>query len=247
MIITPTTKLADALHENILLLPVLNRFDIHLGFGNKTVEQVCLEHHINVQFFLEIVNSFLDTEYFPKSGLKTFPIRLIIDYIIRSHTYYIKFKFPQIKNMISKLIENANLENKKSYELIQNFFNEYADEFVEHTDKEEKDVHPYVLTIDEAYQKKEITKEIISRVKKDSIKHYVDDHDNVEDKLFDLKNLIIKYLPPANDYTLSNAILYELFRLERDLNDHARIEDKVLVPKVQLLEKQILGKKYEKA
>ena len=77
-------------------------------------------------------------------------------------------------------------------------------------------------------------------VKKESIDIYADDHDNVEDKLFDLKNLIIKYLPPADDYTLSNSLLIELFRLEQDLNDHSRIEEKVLVPKMQLIEKQIL-------
>lgn len=73
------------------------------------------------------------------------------------------------------------------------------------------------------------------------ISNYADDHDNVEDKLFDLKNLVIKYLPPAQDYTLSNTILIELFRLERDLSDHSRIEDKVLVPKVAGIEEKILG------
>jgi len=243
MIIKPSTQLADAIHQNIFLLPVLNRFGIQLGFGNKTVEQICHEQNVNVQFFLEIVNSFLDKDYFPQSELQSFPIKLIIDYITRSHTFYTKFKLPQIDGMIVKMLENASPDNKKPYSLIQNFFREYSKELSEHIEKEEKNVHPYILVIDEAYKSKAVTPEIIARVKKDSIKNYADDHDNVEDKLFDLKNLIIRYLPPTDDYTLSNAILYDLFRLERDLNDHARIEEKVLVPKVQLIEKQILSKK----
>jgi regulator of cell morphogenesis and NO signaling len=243
MIIKPSTQLADAIHQNIFLLPVLNRFGIQLGFGNKTVEQLCLEKDVNVQFFLEIVNSFLDKEYFPQSELQSFPLKLIIEYITRSHTFYLKFKLPQIEGMISGLIENASAQNKKSYELIFNFFREYSAELTAHIEKEEKDVHPYILAIDDAFINNEITPVIIERVKKESIKNYADDHDNVEDKLFDLKNLIIRYVPPADDYTLSNAILYDLFRLERDLNDHARIEEKVLVPKVQQLEKQILSKK----
>jgi regulator of cell morphogenesis and NO signaling len=243
MNIKSSTQLADAIHQNIFLLPVLNRFGIQLGFGNKTVEQICTEQGINIQFFLEIVNSFLDKDYFPQSELQLFPLSLIIDYITRSHTFYTKFKLPQIDGMINKLLENANAANKKSYKLIQEFFSEYSSELIEHIEKEEKYVHPYILKIDEAYRKKAITKDIIEKVKTDSIKKYVDDHDNVEDKLFDLKNLIIRYLPPADDYTLSNAILYDLFRLERDLNDHARIEEKVLVPKVQQLEKRILAQK----
>ena len=121
-----------------------------------------------------------------------------------------------------------------------NFFREYKTEFITHIEKEDQNVHPYILKIDEAVLQNNINPEIKNLVKEQSINKYADDHDNVEDKLYDLKNLIIKYLPPCKDYTLSNSILYELFRLERDLNDHARIEEKILVPKVQQIEQQIL-------
>lgn len=241
MLITGTTKLSEAIHDNYLLLTILNRFDIHLGFGEKTVEQICKEQKMNQEFFLEIVNSFLDRDYFPQSELQSFPLTLILNYINRSHNYYIGFKLPQIEGMINNLIQKTSEVYKKQYQLMANFFQQYKNELIEHIENEEINVHPYIIEIDSAFQENTISKEIVTRVKKESISNYVDDHDNVEDKLFDLKNLIIKYLPPAGDYTLSNAILFELFRLERDLNDHARIEEKVLVPKVELLEKQIVG------
>ena len=241
MAISPSTILAEAIFDNYLLLPIINRFGIQLGFGNKTVEQICKEKGVNLEFFLEIVNSFIDKEYFPEVELQKFQLKHIIDYITNSHIFYLDFKIPQIEHMINKLFDSANPENKKQYQLIKNFFNEYKAELTEHIEHEDNNVHPYILKIDEAFQKEKYSDEIIDLVKKNSINQYADDHDNVEDKLFDLKNLIIKYLPPSKDYTLSNAILYEIFRLERDLNDHARIEEKVLVPKVQLLEKQILG------
>ena len=241
MLVQETTKLADVIHHNYLILPILNRFDIHLGFGNKTVKEICEDHNVHQQFFLEIVNSFLDKEYFPESELKSFPLKYIIDYIKQSHVFYVDFKVPQIEGMISELLQKASAGNKKSYELIQNFFLEYKTELITHIDKEESDVHPYVLTIDNAYQSREISESIKQLVKKQPISLYADDHDDVEDKLYDLKNLMIKYLPPDKDYTLSNAILYELFRLERDLGDHSRIEEKVLIPKVESIENMILG------
>ena len=242
MLIKESTQLADAIHDNYLLLSILNRFGIHLGFGNKTVEQICKELDVNKQFFLEIVNSFSDPEYFPESELKSFPLQLIIEYIGKSHDYYIKNKFPKIELMIQNLLDDAPEQHKNQYRLIAKFYKEYKDEFIVQIDVEDKNVHPYILKINEAYQQDKLTDEIIDLVKKETINKYADHHDNLEDKLFDLKNLIIKYLPPSEDYSLSNSILYELFRLERDLNDHSRIEDKVLVPKVQLLEKQILEK-----
>lgn len=241
MTIKPDTKLADAIHTNYLLLPIINRFDIQLGFGNKTVEQVCNERNVNVAFFLEIVNSFLDKKYFPQVELQSFPLKLIVDYINRSHIYYVDFKIPQIEKMIERLLFESDEEHKKSFQLIKDFFDKYKKELTEHIENEEKNVHPYILTIDKAFQNNLITDEIKEFVKNDSIDKYADDHDNVEDQLYDLKNLLIKYLPPAKDYTLSNSILFELFRLERDLNDHARIEEAVLVPKMQLIEKQILA------
>ena len=155
--------------------------------------------------------------------------------------FYVEFKVPQIEGLIAELMAKASVENRRSYELIQNFFLEYKSELITHIDKEEKNVHPYVLKIDIATQSKQINSEIKELVKREPISLYANDHDNIEDKLYDLKNLMIKYLPPSQDYSLSNAILYELFRLERDLNDHSRIEDKVLIPKVEVLEKQILG------
>ena len=38
---------------------------------------------------------------------------------------------------------------------------------------------------------------------------------------------------------LCHTVLMEMFRLETDLFDHARIEDMVLVPKVRFMEKWI--------
>jgi len=72
-----------------------------------------------------------------------------------------------------------------------------------------------------------------------SITDYEEEHENVEEKLFDLKIIILKYLPPTTDQNLCFTILQELFILEKDLNEHARIEDTILVPKVEEMESEI--------
>jgi regulator of cell morphogenesis and NO signaling len=69
-----------------------------------------------------------------------------------------------------------------------------------------------------------------------------EDHNQLEEKLFDLKNLIIKFLPPVKRKDILENLLIELFRLEDDLEDHSRIEEKVLLPKIIHLEQTILKK-----
>jgi regulator of cell morphogenesis and NO signaling len=70
MLITKNIKMADVIHMNYFTLSVLNRFGIELGFGDKTVVEVCKKANIDVDFFLEIANAFVDKDYFPKKQLQ---------------------------------------------------------------------------------------------------------------------------------------------------------------------------------
>ena len=77
-------------------------------------------------------------------------------------------------------------------------------------------------------------------MKKYPIVQFAREHDRLELSLTSLAELIIKYLPPFKDRELCDQILVDLFTLKDDLIDHAAMEDKVLVPKVEELEKEIL-------
>lgn len=238
---TANTKMADLIHENYLLLPILNRFNIQLGFGDKSVREVCEQRNVNLDFFLVIVNSFHDHKFFPEEHLRSFPITLILDYIKNSHNHYLNFKLPQVEEMIKTLVGEAEEPYRKHFELIARFYDEYKEEMITHIQDEENRIFPYVITINKIAASDTVTAEHRKLVRENSINVFAKEHSNMEDKLFDLKNIMIKYMPPVGHYTLYNALLIELFRLERDLTDHARIEDSVLVPKVQLIEKEILS------
>ncbi len=241
MNITADMKLADVLFHNYALLQVISRFNIKLGFGDKTVSEICRESDVNTDFFLEITNSFVDEDYIPQKELNTFPVSLIVSYLKKTHIYYLEEKIPEIERNIRLLLEaEKNLRDK--FKLVEGFFREYKTELTNHINREESSVHPYVLEIEEAFNKNDVSPDLYKKIKKYSINDYATEHDNVEEKLFDLKNIIIKYLPPCQSTELCNSILIELFRLEKDLNAHANLEDKVLIPKVAVMEEKILSR-----
>ena len=66
MRISRNMKLADVIQMNYLLIPVIHRFGINLGFGDKTVSDVCEENNVDLNFFLQLVNAYHDQDYFPK-------------------------------------------------------------------------------------------------------------------------------------------------------------------------------------
>ena len=227
----PTTKMASLVHKNYLLLPVLNRFDISLGFQDKTVTEVCDELDIDIHFFLAIVNTFHNHEYFPEDELQSFSSNLIVDYLRKSHQDFIKVSLPGIEQSLQKLARGSK---SKDLKIIQSFYNTYKTELLDHIQDEEENAFPYVLELQNAYDLE--INPLPEKIANYSIQSFEKEHTNVDEKLFDLKNIIIKFLEPNYSNIDCNEFLFKLFQFEQDLTDHARIEDNILVPKVMKIE-----------
>lgn len=235
MLIQKDMKLADVIHHDHNLVPVINRFDIYLGFGDKTIEELGIEQGLNLEFFLTILNAYHDHQYFPKKHLQSFPASLLIDYLNKSHHYYLDEKIPEIEALINNLEEKTDLDTE-TFLLLRNFFKGYKTELTNHIENEEKRVYPYVRKLEKMIEANKISDELKKEMASYSITDYEEEHDDVEEKLLDLKNIIIKYLPISEDDKPYYNILRELYTLENDLNDHSRIEDLILVPKVEAME-----------
>jgi len=239
MLINTQHKLATVVHHDFRLIPIVSRFGIPFGFGDKTINLICEENAINPGFFIEILNAFHDKDYQPDKKLQSFSLKLIVDYLLKSHRYYNSTKIPRIELLINQLVW-ANVEREKNRPLLIRFFNEYRKEVEEHTFNEEQIIYPYVLEIERAFLAQKADEVLIEKIKTHSIRHYQGDHEELNTALFDLKNIVIKYLPPADNSDIIEQILTEVFRLEKDMKDHTRIEDKVLIPKVIEMESAIL-------
>jgi len=232
-------KLADAIHYNHLLLPVINRLGVQLGFGDKSIKQICEEEKIDLDFFLIIMNAFLDHDINKTLKIQSVPVDEIVEYLLATHRYYLERMIPEIENRINALIQHNDIDQKQ-FLLVKNFFQEYKNELYAHIDHEEQLIYPYVIEVFEAYQKGEIHDELKSKMTSYPIDSYAEEHSDIESKLFDLKNILIKYLPESRDSYLRNQVLNALFKLENDLNDHSRIENMVLVPRIAEIEKELL-------
>ncbi|MFW6257579.1 MAG: hemerythrin domain-containing protein [Prolixibacteraceae bacterium] len=216
------------IHHNYNLLPVLNRFGIQLGLKDKTIETVCKERNINPDFFLAIVNTFSNEEYFPQEELLSFSPLEIIEYLKRTHRYYLNYVITKLDFQLEQLVDSRTSESQ-GLQMVNQFYKKYKEELKEHIDYEEKKVFPYI--------EKMVLK---NKAEEDyTITLFEKEHTNVDEKLNDLKNLIIKYLIPDYDPNLCNEFLITLFRFEQDIYDHARIEDVILLYQATAIEKKL--------
>lgn len=223
-------KLFDIVNTNYDLLPVINRFGIRLGFKDKTVSEVCNEHSINEDFFLALINTYNNPDYFPKAELIAFSPLLIIDYLRQTHEYYVNYFIPKIERLLANLISGST-EGYQGLKMIDTFYKKYKKELLLHIEDEEQNVFPHIIQLLNKEQKK---------LSNYTIHSFEKEHLNVEDKLNDLKNLVIKYIEPSYRDNDCNEFLINLQRFERDIKDHARIEDIILIPQVVVIEKDLI-------
>lgn len=238
MLITAEMKMADLIHMDFQLLAVIQRIGIPLGFREKSIDEVCIENNVNTDFFLQLANVFHDADYFPKEKFLVFKAEWFIGFLRRTHQCYLDHKIPEINEKIVSLVDEIK-DSSANYELIKNFFTDYMRELSVHIGLEEKTVFPYISALSECINQGKKTDDFIQNFEEYGIDIYLDEHSDIEEKLFDLKNILIKYLAPPSDNCKYNSLLYEIFRLETDLQIHSKIEEKILIPKVRQMEQEI--------
>ena len=224
MLYTPKMKLADIISSNPSLVLILQRFRIELGFGEKSVAEVCRANGLSEQFFLLICNVYTNDRYLPSmEELQETDMSSLVPYLIASHSYYLDERIPHIERHLDRIAEACPQNHK---EILQRFFHDYKTEVQNHFLYEEKTVFPYI----EALRNGESGDGY-------SINQFEENHSNIEDKLNDLTNIFIKYLPGNIMPKERVSVLFDIFQLSGDLNKHSLIEEKILIPYVETIER----------
>lgn len=225
MTIEPSMKLADLIELNYKLLDVLSRLGVGLGFGEHTISDACSAFDIRSGSFLVICNEYTFDGYVPSADLlASADVRDIMKYLHNSHIYYMEKEMELLRSRLVRLLEPVGPDQRA---VVEKFFSDYRDEVKNHFDYEEDVVFPYVDAL------------LCGRDRRGySIGQFEENHSNIDEKLNDLKNIVMKYLPDVCDPLLRNEVLYHIFYLEEDLYHHTLIEDNVLVPMVDMLERR---------
>lgn len=214
-------KMISLIRDNYNLLQSLGSFGISLGFGDKTVKQVCDDQNVDTNTFLAVVN-FTINGYREMDDVSRLSVPTLLQYLKASHDYFIGFQLPFIrKELVDALDENDNLAR-----LILKLYDEYSRSVTQHMKYEEKTVFPYVESL--------IAGKPMANY---AIDMYSKHHGQESMKLRELKSIIIKYFP--GDSLRNNqlsATLYDIYNNEEWLALHAEVEDKIFIPAIKYLE-----------
>lgn len=221
---TAKTKMAEIITD-YSLLTIIDRLNIKLGFGDASIDEICHRHNLSTDLFLMICRVYSIDGFMPDiNGLTNSDIPKLIGYLQRTHKYWIESFFPNLHTNIHTMLESCD---ERSAKILNKFYDDYDDEVQKHLDYEENTVFPYIMSLGEG--KKNIANKF-------RIKDFEENHSNIEEKLHDLKNIVIKYLPENASQLSRINVLNEIFKIENDLNKHSIIENKILIPLVSKYE-----------
>ena len=200
---------------------VMSRFGISLGFGDKSVKEICETQGVDTATFLAVANfiSEKSTDY------KSLSLSSLIEYLKRAHSYFLDYNLPSIRRRLIETIDCSGT-NDVAF-LIIRFYDEYVTEVRKHMDYENEVVFSYVNDLLRHRLHPSYT-----------IRSFADRHDSIGPKLNELKDIIISYYPEKSNDML-NSVLFDIINCEQDLNSHCLVEDYLFVPAVEELEHRV--------
>ena len=214
-------RMRDIINHNSFLLVVINRFHIAMGFGDKTVAEVCAENGVDVDTFLAVINFVSKKEW----ASYTINIQQLIGYLRKSHQHILNYALPAIKKSLIEGIQQTNTSEIAM--IILKFFESYMQEVRKHMEYEEQVVFSYADSLIEG-----------KLLNKFNIADFSSRHEHMAGTLHELKELFIyQYNQKGND--LISIALMQIITTGYDLMSHCEIENQLLFPAIQQLEESL--------
>ena len=220
-----TDRVSDIVEDNPQLLLVLNRFKIPFGFGCKTIDDICSDNNVDCSTCRAVSNIISNRKY------NGFSIHLptLVSYLKEAHSYILDYMLPAIKDILIKGVHSHNSNDVAL--LVLKFFDSYMVEVRNHMQFEDEFVFTYI----DGLLKGELNPEF-------RISDFATKHNSMASKLNELKDIFLQHYCLPNTRDLNQA-LFNIISCGEDLISHCEIENRLLVPAVEDLERGVRSSK----
>lgn len=217
-------RMVSLIRDNYNVLQAMGAFGINLGFGDRTVRQVCEAQGVDTYTFLLVVN-YIINGYRHQGPDESVSVSTLMHYLRASHEFFLGFQLPFVR----RSLEEAFSEDRRMQVPVLRLYDAYARAVVTHMKYEEKTLFPYVERL--LAGEKAAGYDAVTFSKR---------HGDTTAQLQEMKSIIVRYIPTnvlANNKLM--AALYHLYNIEEWLQLHANVEDDIFVPAISHLEQKV--------
>ena len=211
--------MSEAVLEHVLLIPLLNRFDLRPGLSDKSVELLCQEKGLDPDFMVYVLNSYLYPQYNGTLNPGPEHVDLIAEYLHLTNHYYRHSQLPNVEVHLKSFIRNSG-ENP-SLQIVLRFLNELGEEMEQQILRDERHLLPAL---------REISKSLREGRRPAMIEfEEIDDLSRCEALVEDIMRVMVRHLKGDYDVNLCFAVLFSLSALKKDLACNNRLRERLFL------------------
>lgn len=198
--------------------------------GGKTVAEACEKKGINLTDVQEKLSS-LDKEGTDKQNYNAWSPDFLIDYIVNNHHAFVREKLPEIEFYAKKVAKVHGDQHRELKDILFQFL-ALKEELLDHLDKEEQLLFPYIKALIkwEHNKDKKNSKPYLGSAEK-SIEMMEAEHEEAGKVIAKIRRLSNNFNPPEDACTTYRIFYQNLEGFENDLHKHVHLENNILFPK----------------
>ncbi len=214
MLIKHDTPLADVAIADPSILMALSRLGIAPGLGEATAQTAAERVGLDVDLLLAILNTFVNTDYFPEHTLRLADPAQLVNYLTLTDSFYTRFQLPNIERHFQALMRSDRAPGSGNLERLKAFYDQAATTLCQRIDEDLTQLFPAVIA------------------GSPDCMALSDEADPAE--LFeDLLTMLITHLHAECDPNLCYAVIVAVDALAADLRRTDRLRRRVLLPVCQ--------------
>ena len=238
MTLTITKTVRDYAIETPQTIPVFEKLGIDFCCGgNRPLDEACAAAHLNLDSVLKSLEMALAEPVRPSDReLRAGSLAELMSHIVKTHHVYVRTQIPEISKLAQK-VYGKHGANHPELETIRNVFQALGEELMSHLMKEENILFPYIERMEEAViQGDPILPPPFGTVA-NPVRMMKHEHDDAGVALKSLRETSHAYTPPADACVSFQALYTALANFEKDLHQHIHLENNVLFPRAQEMER----------
>ena len=150
-------KMISIIRDDYSILQMLSAFGISMGFGDKTVREVCNQQGVDTYTFMTVVN-FCVNGHIATEAVDRLSVPTLLHYLKASHAYFIDFEMPYIRKELTEALN----ENDSLASLILRLYDGYTNSIKAHMQHEERLTVKWEMTLRWRLSQSIVTRQIRS-------------------------------------------------------------------------------------
>ncbi|HVB88102.1 MAG TPA: iron-sulfur cluster repair di-iron protein [Candidatus Dormibacteraeota bacterium] len=207
--------------------------------GGQTLAEACQSAKCSIE---EVIRAISKCDMpAPERDWRTAPLGDLAQYIVERHHSFARAEISRLAGLISKLV-SAHGSNHPELLRVQRIFEGLSGELLQHMDKEEGLLFPYIEELEEAARFSRRPPEPVFGTVQNPVAAMIMEHEASGQALDTMRGATSNYALPASACVSFKALYQSLPAFAADLHQHIHLENNILFPRAVELENDLAQK-----